>query len=155
MITSDRNPVAARIIVNRIWQHLFGEGLVRTPSDFGSRGDRPTHPELLDTLAAGFMQDGWSTKRLIRRILLSETYRQSSADRPAARLKDPENKLLWRMPRRRLDFEALRDSMLAVAGRLDPTIGGQPVSIVAIPADPRRTLYNRAHSGGDITPHAR
>jgi hypothetical protein len=97
---------------------------------------------LLDSLAAAFMRDGWSVKRLIRRIVLSRTYRQSSADRADARIKDPENKLLWRMNRRRLDFEALRDSMLAVAGKLAPTIGGQPISIVATPADPRRTLYS-------------
>ncbi len=140
-IASPRNPIAARVAVNRVWQHLFGEGLVRTPSDFGVRGDPPTHPELLDSLADGFMRDGWSVKQLIRRIVLSRTYRQSSAGRPEALAKDPENKLLWRMNRRRLDFEALRDGMLAVAGKLDPTIGGQPVSIVATPADPRRTMY--------------
>ncbi|MEP6538153.1 MAG: PSD1 and planctomycete cytochrome C domain-containing protein, partial [Bryobacteraceae bacterium] len=141
-ITSEGDPVAARILVNRVWQHLFGEGLVRTTSDFGKRGDLPTHPELLDTLAADFRKDGWSMKRLIRRIVLSGTYAQSSADRPEARQVDPENKLLWRMPRRRLDFEALRDSMLAVAGKLDDSIGGQPISIVATPADPRRTIYS-------------
>ncbi len=141
-ITSEGNPIAARVMVNRVWQKFFGEGLVRTPSDFGMRGDRPTHPELLDALAAEFMRDGWSVKRLIRRMVLSETYRQSSADRPEARGKDPENKLLWRMPRRRLDFEALRDGMLAVAGKLDGRIGGQPVSIVAVPADGRRTIYS-------------
>ncbi len=141
-ITSDRNPVAARILVNRVWQKLFGEGLVRTPSDFGLRGDLPTHPELLDALADGFMRDGGSIKRLIRRLVLSETYQQSSADRADARLRDPENKLLWRMPRRRLDFEALRDSMLTVAGRLDPTLGGQPISLVSTPVDPRRTVYS-------------
>ncbi len=141
-ITSERNPVAARVMVNRVWQHLFGEGLVRTPSDYGIRGDLPTHPQLLDTLAAEFMKDGWSMKRLIRRMVLSGTYQQSSADRVEARQKDPENKLLWRMPRRRLDFEALRDSMLSVSGKLDGTIGGQPISIVTIPTDPRRTVYS-------------
>ncbi len=140
-ITGDRDPVAARVMVNRVWQKLFGEGLVRTPSDFGVRGDPPTHPALLDSLASDFIRDGWSMKRLIRRLVLSETYRQSSASQAEARLKDPENKLLWHMPRRRLDFEALRDAMLAVSGRLDATIGGQPISITAIPADPRRTLY--------------
>jgi hypothetical protein len=141
-ITSEENPVAARVMVNRVWQRLFGEGLVRTPSDFGIRGDLPTHPEMLDTLAADFRRDGWSMKRLIRRIVLSQTYQQSSADRAAARAKDPENKLLWRMPRRRLDFEAMRDGMLSVAGKLDGAIGGQPISIVAMPADPRRTVYS-------------
>ncbi|MBL8236342.1 MAG: PSD1 domain-containing protein [Bryobacterales bacterium] len=141
-ITSDSNPVAARVMVNRVWQRLFGEGLVRTPSDFGIRGDLPTHPGLLDSLAADFRRDGWSVKRLIRRIVLSQTYRQSSADRPEARAKDPENKLLWRMARRRLDFEAMRDGMLSVAGKLHSAIGGQPISIVALPADPRRTIYS-------------
>jgi hypothetical protein len=142
-ITNERNPVAARVLVNRVWQHLFGEGLVRTPSDFGSRGDLPTHPQLLDTLAAEFMSDGWSMKRLIRRIVLSKTYQQSSADRVDARQKDPENKLLWRMSRRRLDFESLRDAMLSVSGRLDGKIGGQSVSIVTVPSDTRRTMYHR------------
>lgn len=140
-ITSEQNPVAARVMVNRVWQRLFGEGLVRTPSDFGIRGDLPTHPELLDSLAADFRRT-WSIKRLIRQIVLSETYRQSSADRPVARAKDPENKLLWRMPRRRLDFEAMRDAMLATAGKLDGVQGGQPISIVATPSDPRRTIYS-------------
>ncbi len=140
-ITNERNPVAARILVNRVWQKLFGEGLVRTPSDFGYRGDPPTHPELLDRLAVDFMRDGWSMKRLIRRMVLTRTYQQASADRAEARLKDPENKLLWRMPRRRLDFEALRDAMLAVSGKLDGRIGGEPVSLVSVPADPRRTVY--------------
>ena len=139
-ITAEQNPVAARVMVNRVWQRLFGEGLVRTPSDFGIRGDLPTHPELLDTLAANFRQT-WSIKQLIRQIVLSETYRQSSADRPEARAKDPENKLLWRMPRRRLDFEAMRDAMLATADKLDDAQGGQPISLVATPADPRRTIY--------------
>ena len=139
-ITSDQNPVAARVMGNRVWPRRFGAGRVRTPSDFGFRGDLPTHPELLDTLAANFRQT-WSMKQLIRQIVLSETYRQSSADRPEARAKDPENKLLWRMPRRRLDFEAMRDAMLATAGKLDDAQGGQPISIVATPAEPRRTIY--------------
>jgi hypothetical protein len=140
-ITSPDNPIAARVAVNRIWQRLFGEGLVRTPSDFGVRGDLPTHPELLDRLAVEYVKGGWSTKGLIRRIVLSRAYQQGSADRAEARAKDPENKLLWRMNRRRLDFEALRDGMLTVAGKLDGTIGGQPISIDTVPADPRRTLY--------------
>ena len=140
-IADPGNPLTARVYVNRVWQHLFGEGLIRTPSDFGTRGEPPTHPELLDYLAHTFIQDGWSTKKLIRRILLSETYRQSSADNSAARKKDPENRLLWRMNRRRLDFESLRDSMLVAAGTLDRTIGGPSFSLQSIPADPRRTLY--------------
>jgi mono/diheme cytochrome c family protein len=140
-IANPDNPLTARVYVNRIWQHLFGEGLVRTVSDFGTRGDPPTHPELLDYLAHTFLQDGGSTKKLIRRILLSRTYRQSSALNPQAAAIDPENRLLWRMNRRRLDFESLRDSILAAAGTLDPKIGGVSFSLGAVPADPRRTLY--------------
>ncbi len=136
------NPLTARVIVNRVWRHLIGAGLVETTSDFGLRGAAPTHPELLDHLAATFVRDGWSIKRLIRRSVLSEVYQQSSAERPAAAAKDPENKLLWRMNRRRLDFEAQRDSLLAVAGRLDPTVGGSPFLPESVPAVPRRTLYS-------------
>ena len=140
-ITDGENPLTARVAVNRVWQHLFGAGLVRTPSDFGLRGDPPTHPELLDRLARDFIRDGWSTKRLIRRIVLSSTYRQSSADRPDAAEADPENRLLARMPRRRLDFEALRDSLLAISGRLAPEVGGASFELGARPAAPRRTIY--------------
>jgi hypothetical protein len=140
-IGSDDNPLTARVIVNRLWQYHFGEGLVRSPSDFGARGDRPTHPELLDYLAVRFMEEGWSIKKLHRTILLSNAYQQSSADNPKARDVDPENMLLWRMNRQRMDFEALRDSMLAVAGRLDPAVGGLPYILIAQPADTRRTLY--------------
>lgn len=140
-ITAAENPIAARVMVNRVWQKFFGEGLVRTPSDFGVRGDAPTHPELLDRLAADFQQQGWSLKGLIRKIVLSDTYRQASQDNPTARAKDPENKLLWRMPRRRLDFEALRDAMLTVSGKLRPETGGQPISLTALPSDGRRTMY--------------
>lgn len=140
-IVDPANPLTSRVMANRVWQHLFGEGLVRTPSDFGIRGEAPTHPELLDYLATTFREDGWSVKRLIRRIVLSDTYRQASADVPAARQLDPENRLLWRQNRRRLDFEALRDTMLAAAGRLDPTIGGPSFSLSVVPAVPRRTMY--------------
>jgi hypothetical protein len=129
-ITNPTNPLTARVIVNRVWQWHFGAGLVRTPSDFGTRGDAPTHPELLDWLANRFMSEGWSLKKLHRQILLSATWRQSSQDNPAYRNIDPENRLLWRMSRRRLSFEELRDSLLAVSGRLDPTIGGRPSDLV-------------------------
>jgi hypothetical protein len=153
-IASDDNPLTARVIVNRVWQYHFGEGLVRTPSDFGARGDRPTHPELLDFLAVRFMEEGWSIKKLHRMILLSNAYGQSSADNPKAEGIDPENKLLWRMNRQRLDFESLRDSMLAVAGRLSPEVGGLPFILTAQPADPRRTLYafiDRAQIPGELS----
>ena len=141
-IASERNPLVARVIVNRVWHHLFGRGLVQTPSDFGTRGAAPTHPALLDFLAATFVQDGWSIKKLIRRIVLSSVYQQSSAGRAEAHSMDPRNELLWRGNRRRLDFEALRDSMLAIAGRLDRRVGGRSFLLGAIPSVPRRTLYS-------------
>ena len=122
-IADSNNPLTARVIVNRVWQWHFGRGIVGTPSDFGTRGDPPTHPELLDYLATRFMDEGWSVKKLQRWIMLSNTYQQSSLDRPEARAVDPENKLLWRMNRQRLDYESLRDSILSVAGQLDDTCG--------------------------------
>jgi hypothetical protein len=117
-IASDKNPLTARVAVNRIWQHLFGKGLVRSVDDFGSTGEPPTHPELLDHLAARFMADGWSVKRQIRRIVLSRTYRQSSNGTPTAEAIDAPNDLYWRADMRRLELEPLRDAMLSVAGRL-------------------------------------
>lgn len=128
-IANPKNPLTARVIVNRVWQHQFGEGLVRTASDFGTRGETPSHPELLDYLAAEFMADGWSIKRLQRRILLSSTWQQASGFRQQAHDVDPENRLLWRMPRRRMEFEPLRDRLLVAAGRLDLSIGGRSVMI--------------------------
>jgi mono/diheme cytochrome c family protein len=139
-IASPDNPLTARVWVNRVWMHHFGNGLVRTPSDFGLRSDPPTHPELLDWLARWFVREGWSTKKLHRLLLLSAAYRQASDDAPAARAVDPENRLLARFPRRRLDFESLRDALLAVSGRLDLTMGGRPVDVVA-DTSRRRTLY--------------
>ena len=127
--------------------HHFGFGLVRTPSDFGFRGDRPTHPELLDYLAVKFVESGWSLKKLHRLIMTSATYRQASADNEAARKIDPENQLLWRMNRRRLEIESLRDSMLAVAGRLDLTAGGVPFALTAQPSTPRRSVYGFIERG--------
>ncbi len=140
-IASRDNPLTARVWVNRVWDHLFGKGLVNTPSDFGIRGTLPTHPELLDTLACDFMDDSWSTKHLIRRIVLSATYRQSSETRPECVAADPENRLLWRANRRRLDLEALRDSLLTVSGRLDDKMGGPSVSITDPPFSNRRSVY--------------
>ena len=138
-IADPQNPLTARVIVNRVWQHQFGEGLVRTPSDFGIRGELPTHPELLDHLAAELIADGWSIKRLQRRIMLSATWQQSSHTRPDAIETDPENRLLWHMPRRRMEFEPLRDRLLAVAGRLDESVGGRSVMIHQDAT--RRALY--------------
>ena len=120
-LTSDRNPLTSRVAVNRIWQHLFGQGLVGTPDDFGTRGERPSNPELLDHLARLFMRQGWSVKRLIRHLVLSRTYQLSSNFDRAAAARDPENRWLWRMNRRRLQAEALRDGLLAVSGQLDPS----------------------------------
>jgi hypothetical protein len=142
-IASKDNPLTARVMVNRVWQHHFGAGLVRTPSDFGTRGERPTHPELLDYLARKFMdEDAWSIKKLHRQIMLSAAYRQSSSgnSREAAEI-DPENRLLWHMNPRRLDFEAMRDSLLTVAGKIDLTIGGRSIDILAEPFSARRTIY--------------
>ncbi len=120
-VTDNRNPLTARVIVNRVWQHLFGEGIVRTPDDFGTYGERPTHPELLDHLATQFVENGWSIKSLIRQIVLSRTYQLSSLAESQFVKADEENKLLARHNRRRLDAEALRDSMLLASGRLDLT----------------------------------
>ncbi len=123
-IASGDNPLTARVAVNRIWQRLFGEGIVRSVDYFGSRGETPTHPELLDALALRFVADGWSQKRLIRRLVLSRAYAMSSAHDNRSDAVDPENRLLWRMNRRRLDAESLRDAWLAVAGTLNVRGGG-------------------------------
>ena len=117
-IASKRNPLTARVTVNRIWQKLFGTGIVPSVDYFGARGDRPTHPELLDHLATRFIENGWSQKKLLRSIVLSRTYRLGSTNSTASLQIDPENKLLWRMNRQRLDAEALRDSLLATSGEL-------------------------------------
>ncbi len=129
------------MFVNRVWQWHFGKGLVSTPSDFGTRSDPPSHPELLDFLASEFMASSWSPKALHRLIMLSSTYEQSSTPRPKEMVRDPENRLLWRFNRQRLDFEAMRDSLLAVSGALDTRIGGHPVQTTQPPMSTRRTLY--------------
>ena len=139
-IASKDNPLTARVFVNRVWGWHFGRGIVTTPSDFGVRSDPPSHPELLDWLAVTFVNDGWSVKKLHRRILLSGTYRQASDDNPAARAVDPENALLWRQNIQRLDFEGMRDTLLAVSGQLNPARLGRPVDL-ANPAETRRTIY--------------
>jgi hypothetical protein len=123
-LADSRHPLTARVAVNRIWQKLFGEGIVRSVDYFGTRGELPTHPELLDHLASRFMRDGWSQKRLIRSLVLSRTYRLSSGHDEAAVTKDPDNRLLWRMSRQRLDAEALRDALLSVSGELTASTGG-------------------------------
>lgn len=157
-LTSREHPLTARVMANRVWRHLFGTGLVRTVDNFGFSGERPSHAELLDHLAINFMDGGWSVKTLIREIVLSRTYREASTYRADAFEKDPDNRLLWRANKRRLDAEVIRDSMLAVSGLLDLSrrpgslvseLDGQSVSLIGfntkIPADldgsHRRSVY--------------
>ncbi|MDR3636613.1 MAG: DUF1549 and DUF1553 domain-containing protein [Isosphaeraceae bacterium] len=135
------NPLTPRVLVNRVWSWHFGQGLVDSPSDFGLRCEPPANPALLDYLAAAFVRDGWSIKSLHRRIMLSSVYQQSGENVAAYAERDPQNRLLWKFNRQRLDFEAMRDSLLAVSGRLDATMGGRAVSITEPPFSSRRTLY--------------
>jgi hypothetical protein len=137
-IASPANPLTARVMVNRIWQHHFGEGIVRTPGNMGQLGARPTHPKLLDFLAHRFIQSGWSIKAMHRAIMLSAAYQQGSAAAPETLKADPENRLFGRMNCRRLEAEEVRDALLAVAGRLDPALGGRASQDFM---RPRRTLY--------------
>lgn len=132
------NPLTGRVFVNRVWMHLFGTGIVRTPSDFGLQGENPTHPLLLDHLTYSFINEGWDVKHLIRLITTSATYRQKSGVAP---ISDPENRLLSVMNRKRLDFEAMRDSMLAVSGELDLSMGGRAVHLTKKPFPFRRAVY--------------
>jgi mono/diheme cytochrome c family protein/cytochrome c553 len=141
-IANPNNPLTARVIVNRLWQQHFGRGIVGTPSNFGAQGERPSHPELLDYLAGRLVAQGWSLRRVHREILLSATYRQASADVPANSEIDPDNKLLWRMNRRRLDVEAWRDALMMTAGNLERSIGGPSGSLTSSDFL-RRTLYGQ------------
>jgi hypothetical protein len=129
------------VLVNWVWQHHFGQGLVRTPDDWGTRGNRPTHPELLDHLASAFTADGGSMKRLHRRIMLSAVYAQGSLENEKSRNLDPDNQLWWRMPTRRLEMEAMLDSMLWASGELDLTMGGRPFDRQAQAGVLRRSVY--------------
>ncbi|QEH36009.1 hypothetical protein OJF2_45670 [Aquisphaera giovannonii] len=126
-LTRADHPLTGRVLVNRLWQHHFGRGLVATPSDFGTMGEEPSHPELLDWLACELVARGWSLKAMHRLMVTSATYRQSSRASAAALAADPDNTLLWRHGRLRLDGEAIRDALLAVSGRLNPALGGPPV----------------------------
>ncbi len=126
-LADNQNPLTPRVMVNRIWQNHFGEGIVRSPSNFGKTGDAPTHPELLDYLADEFVKSGWSIKTMHRLMMNSETYQRASDDIAANAAVDPENRLLWRMPRRRVEAEVIRDSILAVAGNLVDKLGGPAV----------------------------
>jgi hypothetical protein len=144
-IINPANPLTSRVIVNRVWLHHFGQGIVTTPDDFGNQSDPPSHPELLDYLAAQFMREGWSIKKLHRLILLSNTYQESSANNPRYAQTDPQNRLLWRANIQRLEFEEIRDSILAIGGQLDLTVGGRPVQLAAGAGgfSHRRTLYGK------------
>jgi hypothetical protein len=139
-IVDPKNPLVARVIVNRVWALVFGRPLVATPSNFGHSGARPSHPELLDDLAVQFVQHGWSLKWLVRELALSATYQQSSQAEPAKLAADPENRGLSRMNRRRLSAEAWRDAVLAAAGTLEPAVGGKSIDPLD-PAQNRRTVY--------------
>ncbi len=140
-IVDPTNPLTRRVIVNWVWQQHFGRGIVRTPDDFGTHGEPPSHPQLLDYLASVLLDDGWSLKKLHRRIMLTAAYRQGAIENSASRMVDPDNRLLWRMPRRRISMEAMRDSMLAVSGELSPQIGGKPFDLLSKPVVPRRSIY--------------
>jgi hypothetical protein len=152
-VTSPDNPLTARVMVNRIWSHHFGRGIVGTPNDFGRMGLRPTHPELLDWLANEFVASGWRSKPIHRMILLSQAYRQSSSSpvAKAAEEKDPENKLLWKFNRRRLEAEEIRDAMLMVAGKLNTKAGG-PSVIVPVEQELINLLYKPSQWA--VTPDA-
>jgi hypothetical protein len=126
-IVDDTNPLTSRVLANRIWHWVFGQGIVRTTDNFGTTGERPSHPELLDYLACRLLEEDWSVKSLIREIVLSKTYRLSWQPHDEAQAIDPENRLLWRMNRRRIDAECLLDAMLAVNGSLDPRVGGSMI----------------------------
>jgi hypothetical protein len=151
-IASKENPLTARVFVNRAWQHLFGRAIVNTPDNFGLQGDAPSNPELLDYLATQFVDQGWSVKKLIRSIVLSSAYQMSAQHNPTAFARDPDNKLVWRMDRRRLEAEAFRDAILAVSGRLDVARGGPATTAtnvapiitdgaVPVAASDRRSIY--------------
>lgn len=141
-LASRDNPQTARVYVNRLWQWIFGTGLVGTPNDFGKLGDRPSNPELLDWLAIRFMEEGWSTKQLVRRLVLSRTFRQSGSVDSLAAERDPGNRLLHHYPTRRLQAEAIRDSLLAVSGRLDPQRYGRPINPPRVAEDATKRLFS-------------
>lgn len=141
-LVDPHNPLTARVFVNRVWLHLFGEGLVRTPDDFGHLGEPPEHADLLDYLASRFIEEGWSTKKLIREIVRSTVWRLSSNARLENRAVDPENRLWHHHPRRRLEAEAIRDSMLAVSGRLDRSLGGPPIDPHRVQEDSQKRLVS-------------
>ncbi len=141
-IASRNNPLTARVMINRLWQHHFGAGFVPTPDDFGMMSEPPSHPQLLDYLAMNFMTNGWNIKKIHRLILLSSVYQESSVSNPRYAQTDPGNRLLWRANLRRLEFEPLRDSLLAIGGTLDNRLYGRPVDRRLQPGSTRRTIYD-------------
>ncbi|HBJ34839.1 MAG TPA: xanthan lyase [Planctomycetaceae bacterium] len=164
-LTDPDNPLTARVIVNRVWMHLFGEGIVRTVDNFGIQGERPSHPELLDNLAIEFVRDGWSIRRLVRRLVMTGTYSQSSQFNESAFTIDPDNRLLWRANRRRVQAESMRDTLLIAAGQLDMTSSIAPMAgfgvlvsqnvptpvEIKIDQTPRRSIYLPVIRG-ELTP---
>ncbi len=146
-IADKANPRTARVMVNRVWMHHFGEGLVSTPDDLGTMAETPSHPELLDYLANYFTESGWSLKKLHRLIMLSRVYQESSHVIDEYQDKDPYNRLLWRANVRRLDFESVRDSLLVMSGNLDRGIGGKPVNLTEEPYSFRRSVYGYVDRG--------
>jgi hypothetical protein len=146
-IASKSNPLTARVLVNRVWMHLFGQGFVPTPDDLGVQSEKPSHPELLDWLASAFMESGWSQKKLIRIIVLSNVYQESSDENPPYAALDSNDRLLWRANIRRLDFEAIRDSLLVFSGKLDATLGGKLINLTEEPYSFRRSVYGYVDRG--------
>ncbi len=140
-IADPKNPMTARVLVNRVWQQHFGEGFVATPDDLGNMSSPPTHPELLDYLATRFIEGGWSIKNLHRLIVLSATYQESTVNNPKFAEQDPNNRYHWRANLRRLDFEELHDSLLAIAGTLDPKVGGKSIPLGSEEFATRRAIY--------------
>ncbi|MCB1232062.1 MAG: DUF1553 domain-containing protein [Verrucomicrobiae bacterium] len=141
-LASRDNPQTARVFVNRVWQWIFGTGIVDTPNDFGKLGGRPSHPELLDWLAIRFMEEGWSTKTLVRRLVLSDAFRQSGTVSRVGMERDPDNRLLHHYPTRRLEAEEIRDSLLAVSGRLDPLLHGRSIRPFRVAQDDKKRLFS-------------
>ena len=140
-IADPHNPLTPRVIANRIWMNHFTTPIVTTPSDFGIRSEKPLHLDVLDYLATLLVSSNWSIKRVHREILLSATYRQASRDRPEGREANIDNSLYWRMNRRRLDYEAMRDAILQSLNQLDLTIGGPSVALTESTSIRRRALY--------------
>ncbi len=141
-IASPDNPLTARVYVNRVWQWVFGTGIVATPDDFGHLGDQPSHPELLDWLASEFVARGWSTKELVRQLVLSAAFRQGSLATSEAMALDPSNRLLHHFPLRRLEAEEVRDAILAASGRLDARLYGPPIDPHRPQEDPQKRLFS-------------